>query len=63
MEKLLGIRDVYMKTIMDSNYKKHEIFYTREQVGDTIIYYFNDANIFGCESSPISCNGCVPSLP
>ena len=32
MEKLLGIRDVYMKTIMDSNYKKHEIFYTREQV-------------------------------
>ena len=40
MEKLLGIRDVYMKTIMDSNYKKHEIFYTREQVGDTIIYYF-----------------------
>ena len=30
-EKLLGVRDVYMKTLMNSNYKK-DIFYTREQV-------------------------------
>ena len=30
-EKLLGIRDVYMKTVMSSNYKK-DIFYTKEQV-------------------------------
>ena len=30
-EKLLGIRDVYMKTVMSSNYQG-DIFYTRDQV-------------------------------
>ena len=30
-EKLLGVRDVYMKTLMSSNYNK-DIFYTKEQV-------------------------------
>ena len=30
-EKLLGIRDVYMKTVMSSNYRG-DIFYTRDQV-------------------------------
>ena len=30
-EKLLGIRDVYIQTVMNSNYKG-DIFYSRDQV-------------------------------
>ena len=34
MEKLLGIRDVYMKTVMSSNYQG-DIFYTSDQVSQS----------------------------
>ena len=41
MEKLLGIRDVYMKTVMSSNYKG-DIFYTRDQVEQAIRSAYTD---------------------
>ena len=43
MEKLLGIRDVYMKTVMSSNYKG-DIFYTRDQVEQAIRSAYTDTD-------------------
>ena len=43
MEKLLGIRDVYMKTVMSSNYKG-DIFYTRDQVDQAIRSAYSDTD-------------------
>ena len=37
MEKLLGIRDVYMKTVMSSNYQG-DIFYTSDQVFFCVLF-------------------------
>ena len=40
IEKLLGIRDVYMKTLMNSNYK--DIFYTKEQIEKAVTSAYPD---------------------
>ena len=42
MEKLLGIPEVYMKIIMDSNYKQTDIFYTSEQLEAAVASAYPD---------------------
>ena len=42
MEKLLGIPEVYMKIIMNSNYRKGDIFYSYEQVQRAVASAYAD---------------------